>query len=420
MIDDQTKDTVLGIVWAALRSTRVLSQEALDGLLARARDALDRADPIAPLALSPLHDQMLAAGLSTTQAAQVVLFAAREAAGLGVESDLPASVRKLPAAAKKQLAEELALGFVRELGAPDAGRDRFDLTPVIDLKSIGLRDPSTLAPVLVVIQGRELGRAWRIRRGTTRIGRHADNDMVVLDDGVSRAHAEVRSDGKRHVVHDLGSRNGIVVNGFVVAEHALEEGDRVQIGSNTVLKFTHHDAVEHEHQEQLRRLVAFDAVTGALTRLHFVDRLRAECAFFGRHGGRAALLGVVVDDLGRSGEAHGQRGVDAILKELGALVRASTRVEDVIGRGDEDELLVLLRGTAGDTADVVARRILAKVAASSQDADAKRPAFTASVVIVGLKTGARDTPVELLDALARGMARARELGPSALVADPEF
>ena len=69
-----------------------------------------------------------------------------------------------------------------------------------------------------------------------KIGRQADNDLVVVDPGVSRHHAEVINENGTCTLHDLGSTNGTYVNGSVVTEHALRDGDRISLGS-TVVEF---------------------------------------------------------------------------------------------------------------------------------------------------------------------------------------
>jgi hypothetical protein len=69
-----------------------------------------------------------------------------------------------------------------------------------------------------------------------RIGRQSDNDLVVADPGVSRHHAEVINESGTCTLRDLGSTNGTYVNGSVVHEHALRDGDRISVGS-TVVEF---------------------------------------------------------------------------------------------------------------------------------------------------------------------------------------
>ncbi|MFJ3234369.1 FHA domain-containing protein [Streptomyces sp. NPDC086787] len=66
---------------------------------------------------------------------------------------------------------------------------------------------------------------------TVRIGRAADNDLVVDDLVVSRRHAELRAlaDGTYEIA-DLGSHNGTYLNGRPVTSAAVQPGDIVGIG----------------------------------------------------------------------------------------------------------------------------------------------------------------------------------------------
>ncbi len=67
------------------------------------------------------------------------------------------------------------------------------------------------------------------------IGRATDNDLVVRDGRVSRHHARLQGRNGALVLTDLGSTNGTRVNGMIVNEIALGEGDRVEIGDSLLL-----------------------------------------------------------------------------------------------------------------------------------------------------------------------------------------
>jgi pSer/pThr/pTyr-binding forkhead associated (FHA) protein len=68
------------------------------------------------------------------------------------------------------------------------------------------------------------------------LGRSRDCDVVLNDPNVSRRHAELRPDGHGGwQVHDLGSTNGVKVNGRKIDGHApLESGDRLALGTADV------------------------------------------------------------------------------------------------------------------------------------------------------------------------------------------
>jgi len=65
------------------------------------------------------------------------------------------------------------------------------------------------------------------------IGRSSECDIVLDDSGVSRRHAEIRPVGSAWVLRDLGSTNGVLVDGAQVAgEHRLADGERIAMGSS--------------------------------------------------------------------------------------------------------------------------------------------------------------------------------------------
>jgi FHA domain-containing protein len=100
--------------------------------------------------------------------------------------------------------------------------------------------PETGRPVLVLLSDDQPVKTIPIER-RVKIGRQADNDLVVVDPGVSRHHAEVINESGTCTLHDLGSTNGTYVNGSVVTEHALRDGDRISLGS-TVVEFSRRGA----------------------------------------------------------------------------------------------------------------------------------------------------------------------------------
>ena len=62
------------------------------------------------------------------------------------------------------------------------------------------------------------------------LGRSREADIVIQDPNVSRRHAELRRDEGGWQVVDLGSTNGIKVNGRRVDHHPLSPGDQITLG----------------------------------------------------------------------------------------------------------------------------------------------------------------------------------------------
>jgi serine/threonine protein kinase len=77
------------------------------------------------------------------------------------------------------------------------------------------------------------GKQIRLFQGTTVIGRAADCDLVLRAADVSKHHCRIVFGPGEVVVEDLGSANGIAVNGETVERAVLHEGDRLSIAGHT-------------------------------------------------------------------------------------------------------------------------------------------------------------------------------------------
>ncbi|MBP8129121.1 MAG: FHA domain-containing protein [Candidatus Hydrogenedentes bacterium] len=84
---------------------------------------------------------------------------------------------------------------------------------------------------LVLNREGAVGRRYRITPGGLLIGRAPESDIVLQDQMVSRRHARVWVDGETVRVQDLGSRNGIEVNGAETKESVLQSGDTLRVAN---------------------------------------------------------------------------------------------------------------------------------------------------------------------------------------------
>ncbi|MCW3027141.1 MAG: hypothetical protein JWN81_352 [Solirubrobacterales bacterium] len=96
------------------------------------------------------------------------------------------------------------------------------------LEEAGRRAPRAL----LAVEGRRL----LVPPAGGTIGRSRDCDIVVEDSGVSRSHAQIRPDGDGWTIEDLGSTNGVLVNGHkLMGAQPLSAGDRVEVGSTEIV-----------------------------------------------------------------------------------------------------------------------------------------------------------------------------------------
>ena len=79
------------------------------------------------------------------------------------------------------------------------------------------------------------GKQHRIDKGSVVIGRSKDCDIRLADPNVSRRHAELRQEGAAYWILDLGSTNGITVNGRRQQRAQLTNEDRITVGSTELV-----------------------------------------------------------------------------------------------------------------------------------------------------------------------------------------
>lgn len=96
--------------------------------------------------------------------------------------------------------------------------------------------PSRRKPPWLEVLAADGGKQTRtLARPVTVIGRGSECELRLEDTGVSRRHAEIRVDGECVTVTDLGSTNGTAVNGKPVDSAVLAEGDRLTLGTTTMV-----------------------------------------------------------------------------------------------------------------------------------------------------------------------------------------
>jgi pSer/pThr/pTyr-binding forkhead associated (FHA) protein len=100
---------------------------------------------------------------------------------------------------------------------------------------------------LVILDGTGQGSHFPLTQPITSVGRDDECTIQILDDQVSRRHLQIRFEPTTgvHYAGDYRSANGVFVNGRqIVIDVALNDGDRIRIGSTTLmyLKDTHADS----------------------------------------------------------------------------------------------------------------------------------------------------------------------------------
>jgi len=87
-------------------------------------------------------------------------------------------------------------------------------------------------PVLEFTKGPLGGRTFPLDRDVTTVGSGDTNNLVLQDTGVSRKHVGIRRVDGGFELADLGSTNGVFVNGEKSARRRLVSGDVIRIGTS--------------------------------------------------------------------------------------------------------------------------------------------------------------------------------------------
>lgn len=104
-------------------------------------------------------------------------------------------------------------------------------TPAPPSRDVEVEDRTFIVPEALLLSEADNGQAVNFRlTALTYIGRSEDNQLRLLDPGVSRRHVLVMATPGGYTIRDLGSQNGTYVNGTRVDESPLTDGDRITIG----------------------------------------------------------------------------------------------------------------------------------------------------------------------------------------------
>ncbi len=255
-------------------------------------------------------------------------------------------------------------------------------------------EPSRQRAYVVVLVGPNLGETFELTH-TSEVGRTSTTPVQLMDPEVSRRHARFVVDGEQVLVEDLGSTNGTFVNGDrVLSPRPLEDGDKVQVGTSTILKFSFHDALDRAFQQKMYDAALRDGLTGAFNKRHFKERMEAELAYAVRHRTLLALILFDLDRFKALNDAHGHLAGDHVLEQLGQLVTRAMRKEDFFARWGGEELAILSRGIDLEGGRRFAERLRGLVEGYEFVFDGVRLPVTASFGVAALpECDVRDTDV---------------------------
>ncbi|HOW52662.1 MAG TPA: FHA domain-containing protein [bacterium] len=104
-------------------------------------------------------------------------------------------------------------------------------TAIIDLASLSGQNADAR---IIIMDGKDEGKALELTRDEIVAGRSLDNDFVISDISVSRKHFKIVRDTDGFKAEDMGSGNGIRVNGKKETSVVLFDGDLITAGARTI------------------------------------------------------------------------------------------------------------------------------------------------------------------------------------------
>ena len=215
---------------------------------------------------------------------------------------------------------------------------------------------------LIVLAGSAMGEMYKIASPQTIIGRGQTAHVRMMDDGISREHCEIQVEGDKMILHDLGSTNGTFCRGLRVDRHELEDGDKILVGSSTVLKFTYHDSLDEVFQRQMYESALRDDLTKTFNKKYFTDRLESEFAFATRTKADLSLVVFDLDHFKTINDTYGHPAGDQVLTDMAQVVATLVRAEDVFARVGGEEFAVICRAADIVQGQAVAERVRQSVA----------------------------------------------------------
>lgn len=286
-------------------------------------------------------------------------------------------------------------------------------TSILDKQALAAlgKSPSSRAACFIVIAGRQAGKMYKLERDEIVIGRVSAAGIQIDDEGVSRQHAKIvrQTDGDVVLV-DLESTNGTFCNGEKVDAQALQDGDKIQIGSTTILKFSFQDSIEEDFTRQQYESATRDALTECHNKKYFGERLPSEFAFAARHNKMLSLGMIDLDHFKKVNDTYGHLAGDHVLKRVAQLILETVRTDDVVVRYGGEEFALIMRETPPDKAFIAAERIRRAVEGADISFEGKVIPITISVGVATWSDGEPATPDELVKAADEYLYKAKENG----------
>ncbi len=282
-------------------------------------------------------------------------------------------------------------------------------------------------PALVSLRGELMAVPIPLERSQVIIGRALEADVRINDLRASRLHARINSDHDAQTgetlysITDLSSTNGTLLNGELITEAPLNDGDKIVIGDH-LFRFDMLDEIDREFQHQIHRLLAHDELTGLLTSKSFFSELRREAARAQSESRPFCVLMMDLDHFKEVNDTYGHLVGSKTLEEMGHVIKQALRAGDVAARFGGEEFAAFLLDANYAQGLVAAERVRSAVAkyafpATRHDSPATTAthSITISIGVAAFPDDATD-PIQLVELADSALYRAKRDGRNRICA----
>ncbi len=282
-------------------------------------------------------------------------------------------------------------------------------------------------PALVSLRGELLAVPIPLERDEVILGRALEADVRVNDARASRLHARINIERDavtgevRCKITDLASTNGTLVNGELLTERFLNEGDKISIGDH-LFRFDMLDEIDREFQQQIHRLLSHDELTGLLSSKSFFSELRREAARAEVESRPFCVLMMDLDYFKKVNDTFGHLAGSQTLAQVGAVIKKALRAGDVGARFGGEEFAAFLLDADYAQGLVAAERVRTaveqhefQIARHDLPAENQTYHLTISVGVAAYPDDAKD-PIQLIELADSALYRAKRNGRNRMCA----
>jgi two-component system cell cycle response regulator len=272
---------------------------------------------------------------------------------------------------------------------------------------------------MLVVSGGIPGTMVQLSEQGTSLGRSGESSFQISDITVSRDHAVVMIDEIGTVqIRDEGSTNGTFLNGKRIHAHRLvdlADGDRVQLGTKIVFKLVRLDPNDEQFQREMYERTVRDPLTGLYNRAYLLNQIGVLAERSASQGIGLAVLMFDIDHFKQINDRYGHLAGDDVLRQVAAVIRESTRSEDLVARFGGEEFVVVLPVSVPDLAADRAERIRSNLAERTVMAEGTGIRVTASIGLAFAPAGRSRNEMALIMTADEALYRAKADGRNRVV-----